>query len=72
MPHNIQLWTDQTTVGEGQSCGLSCHDTDYYLRQDDVAEYAAANYDDETGESGYGYDDTTRETTANQDVFIPW
>lgn len=36
-PHNVILRTDQTTVEQGQSCGASCHNTDYYLRATDIA-----------------------------------
>jgi hypothetical protein len=42
------------------------------LREDDVAVYADANYDNETGVSGYGYAETAREIEANKNVFIPW
>jgi len=45
-PHNIKLWTPQTTVEQGQDCGAACHDTQgtyngYYLRETDL-------YDDGT------------------------
>jgi len=30
-----------------------------------------ANYDEESGEVGYGYDDLERERQANSDVIIP-
>ena len=70
-PHNIQKWTPQTDVGEGQSCGAACHDSDYYLRSDDVEFYEDANYDEESGDVGYGYDDLERERQANSDVIIP-
>jgi len=69
-PHNIQRWTPQTTVEEGQSCWLSCHNTSYYLTDDDIELYEEANYNDDTGESGYGYDNLTRERNANKDVII--
>jgi len=35
-PHNILLNTDQTTVESGQSCGASCHGSEYYLRAADI------------------------------------
>ncbi len=40
-PHNIKLWTAQTTVEEGQGCGFSCHDGEdtykgIYLRETDL------------------------------------
>jgi thiosulfate/3-mercaptopyruvate sulfurtransferase len=53
-PHNIQRWTDRTEVGDGESCGASCHGTPdgvdgFFLRQADLdamsAEEAAANQD---------------------------
>jgi len=36
-PHNVILETPQTTVSEGQSCGASCHNSEYYLRAADIA-----------------------------------
>ncbi|MCP4716118.1 MAG: hypothetical protein GY868_13460 [Deltaproteobacteria bacterium] len=71
-PHNIQRWTPQTEVAEGQTCGKSCHDSSYYLRLDDIENYENANFNEETGESGYGYDEIERERTANKDVIIPY
>jgi len=65
-PHNIQRWTDQTEVEEGQSCGAACHDSSYYLTEDDIALYENAN-----GGAGYGYDDPARELQANSEVIIP-
>ncbi|NNE09517.1 MAG: hypothetical protein HKN20_13230 [Gemmatimonadetes bacterium] len=53
-PHNIQRWTDRTEVGEGESCGASCHNSPdgvegVFLRQADLdamsAEEKAANID---------------------------
>ncbi len=40
-PHNIRLWTAQTTVEAGQGCGASCHDKEdvykgFYLRDIDI------------------------------------
>jgi len=69
-PHNIKLWTPQTTVEEGQSCGISCHDTSYYLTDEDIELYENANYNETTGETGYGYDDISRERKANKNVII--
>ena len=71
-PHNIQLWTAQTETPEGASCDASCHNSNYYLREDDVYYYEKANYDNETGESGYGYSDIEREIEANKNVIIPY
>ena len=70
-PHNIRLWTPQTETDEGESCSASCHDSDYYLRAEDIDYYENANYDNETAEIGYGYDDIERERVANKDVIIP-
>jgi len=36
-PHNILKNTAQTTVESGQSCGASCHGSDFYLRAADIA-----------------------------------
>lgn len=65
-PHNIQRWTPQTEVEEGESCGVACHDSDYYLRAEDITLYKDAN-----GGLGYGYDDLLREMQANEEVIIP-
>jgi thiosulfate/3-mercaptopyruvate sulfurtransferase len=65
-PHNIQRWTPQTTVGDGKGCMASCHDSDYYLTEEDVDYYEDAN-----GGAGYGFDDLVRELNANRDVIIP-
>jgi len=56
-PHNIQLETAQTTVGEGEGCGSKCHGSDYYLRESDVQLYNDSDYVD-------------REIEANRDVFM--
>jgi len=69
-PHNIRTWTPQTTVAEGQSCGINCHDTDYYLTADDIDYYENANLNEDTGESGYGFTDISREREANKNVII--
>ncbi len=71
-PHNIKRWTPQTAPEEGQTCSSSCHNTDFYLRTDDIDEYQDANYNAATGESGYGYDDIDREREANSEVIIPY
>jgi len=65
IPHNIQRWTPQTQVDEGQSCGSACHNSQYYLTADDIEYYKDAN-----GAEGYGFDDIARELNANQDVII--
>ncbi len=70
-PHNIRRWTPQTETEEGKGCGSSCHNSDYYLRSDDIDTYKYANKDNDTGEFGYGYDDISRERRANKDVIIP-
>ncbi|RMH72614.1 MAG: hypothetical protein D6675_04265 [Gemmatimonadetes bacterium] len=56
-PHNIQRWTEQTTVEEGESCGSSCHDSDIYLRESDIELYNASGYEE-------------LERIANQPVFM--
>ena len=72
-PHNILRWTPQTTVEEGQTCNANCHDTDLFLREDDVELYEKANYKEDTGAVGYGYPDAVeREKKVNRDVFIPY
>jgi len=71
-PHNIQRWTPQTEVAEGETCGTRCHDSDYYLRTEDIDFYETANYKADTGESGYGFDDIEREREANESVIIPY
>ncbi len=71
IPHNIQRWTPQTKTADGAACFAACHDSEYYLREKDVYYYENANYDNKTGETGYGYSDIERELTANKDVFIP-
>ena len=72
VPHNIQLWTPQTEAVDGETCSSVCHDSDYYLRSEDIEYYADANYQEETGESGYGYEDLELELQANKDVIIPY
>ena len=77
-PHNIQKLTDRTRDPANPtqalpagSCSTRCHDSDYYLRAADIDTYATANYNADTGESGYGYDDIERERQANAAVVIP-
>ena len=65
-PHNIQRWTPQTEVSEGETCSTACHNSAYYLREEDVEQYATAN-----GGEGYGFEDIARELNANQQVIIP-
>lgn len=65
-PHNIQRWTPQTEVAEGQTCSAACHDSAYYLQEDDIEQYSEAN-----GGLGYGFDDLVRELLANEQVIIP-
>ncbi len=69
-PHNIQRWTPQTQVDEGASCSTNCHNSDYYLTSSDIDLYEKANYKEENGESGYGYDAISRERAANKSVII--
>lgn len=69
-PHNIQRWTLQTIPREGQGCSSSCHNSEYYLDDKDIDKYKDANYDETTGEKGYGYDDIERERQANKNVII--
>jgi thiosulfate/3-mercaptopyruvate sulfurtransferase len=39
-PHNVQKWTNLTTVEEGQNCGDNCHNsTEYYLLNNDLLSY---------------------------------
>jgi thiosulfate/3-mercaptopyruvate sulfurtransferase len=64
-PHNIQRWTPQTKPAEGATCSAACHNSDYYLREQDVEQYSTAN-----GDAGYGFDDIARELTANKEVII--
>ncbi len=71
-PHNTLLWTPQTEVAEGQSCNANCHDSAYLLRPEDIEYYEDANYKEENGEFGYGFDDLERERLANKDVIIPY
>ena len=71
IPHNIQRWTPQTQVAEGAGCSTACHNSQYYLRASDIALYENANYNEDTGETGYGYSGLTRELQANKDVIIP-
>jgi hypothetical protein len=71
-PHNIRRWTPQTQVPEGNTCSSRCHGSNYYLRPEDIDYYEAANYNEETAESGYGYDNIERERQANKDVIIPY
>ncbi len=61
-PHNIQRWTAQTTVPDGQSCTVSCHGTQdgpegFFLRESDL----------------YQSDGVTRlpDYDANIDIVIP-
>ena len=69
-PHNIQRWTPQTEVDAGQDCSVLCHNSDYLLSSEDIEYYQDANYNEETDEAGYGYDDLERERQANRDVII--
>ena len=69
-PHNTQRWTSQTITPKGQNCASACHNSDYYLRDEDIDYYENANYNEETGEKGYGYDDIERERQANKEVII--
>ena len=46
-PHNIQRWTAQTTVEEGQSCAASCHGSgngteSFFLREADLRDEQGA------------------------------
>lgn len=57
-PHNIQRWTAQTTVAEDASCWENCHNSDYYLKEEDISLYNPSDYVD-------------REIEANRAVFMP-
>ena len=40
-PHNVRRWTEQTTVPEGASCSITCHQTPdvpegFFLRESDL------------------------------------